>query len=1249
MNLFLVHLDKLIPHLRPGREIETIYDEIGFQKEKGYSGFNVSLQKWNKLLNLYKLALQTPETSVDYINGDLRKTVIGDSTTFLQKTRITSINLGDYPLKINVKDEIPQTIETEFKYDLIRNKTRYSYIFPDGFSRLDLTTVITTSKNTTHITYEVELEFINSALANTQNIGVSSIFSITRDTNLPLQSYLQNVSKVLKDLQETENLYTITQRVNLTSWFNRNFSTDQFYANPKTPAGKINEDMIPKARNLKIKDIKYGGLVGNSRTRYSATKKADGYQKILIVYEDGLWLVSSADVNWVYALVANNMNVNLQKLFGFVTIGELVPPEKRLSGSPTSKYWFIQFDTINWYPSFDDTKRSNITKTGVKINKSTLNLYINPKKTQDLPRPDRHRVCDIVKENLTGDLLTIWTKEFRAFETVDEFYSVIIYLTSDLSNENQAFENDGLVFTPEDTPFNSRSDQYPLYQRTLTRYPDICKWKPPEDLTIDFVVRRMISGIVTLFSGRPRQYLNLKNRDKNGKPIKDDQVALRYGFPENKGVQLLEFKGSKTNAFNSSDIDLTGLENIPDNSTAEFEFDQKTKKLRFRLLREKFPNTYEVAEDVWDDIHRPITIETLRGESSALVRYYHNNLKRDLFYYDQGNGTKTLIDIGAGKGGSVYNYNSYSKVLAIEPNADNIVELRSRIQNAGLENKVKILQTGGENTALITDTANEWLGGPADTITMMLSLSFFFQSSEILNALTQTISQNLKLGGNFLFLTIDGTVVSEIFEPTLLERSPYIVQITEGLLLSIPNIAEFTYLGNETLLVNIFESIVGEQKEWLVRLNDLHILLANIGLRSIEYKRATSEKFLSLWEQMYTNMYSSGIYNRHKLINVSMEYNILSATQIETKLTEDENKMVESGMQILENKKNTFEKEMSTINFNSTQTLELDEEYEPNLSEIKSPRANLVHTSQNINILPITNTLADIKIQDYSDDALTTPIPVTISPRPRIESNLTQADTITDAGVPITLDTTIPIHSYAEPNTFNSVYNLLNEEAKELVTMNNINQNLELKAESVPVENETLPFLEVKKESQDDKLEPIFENIVKISTISGTNAFFHAFLKTFYPKYNQISGLAYRENLVVEFRKELSDILSLQDEKNAGKTYYDTLLNFTAETYNNVQVSMVEYKTLLLSNESIGLDLMKFISYILNIDLILVLVYPTDIRIIYRTGAQNPAVILYGKNEKFEPIGVVRNGLVQTVFPSSDPFLQTLNSDIQNP
>ena len=127
----------------------------------------------------------------------------------------------------------------------------------------------------------------------------------------------------------------------------------------------------------------------------------------------------------------------------------------------------------------------------------------------------------------------------------------------------------------------------------------------------------------------------------------------------------------------------------------------------------------------------------------------------------------TLLDIGSGRGGDLGKWKRFSKILAVEPSLEHIEELKRRLaSHPDLKNKVRILNAGGEETDKISKAVREFFGDRASNISLMLSLSFFWKEKKMFDALSETITQNLIPGGQFVFLTIDGRAVKELFTPS---------------------------------------------------------------------------------------------------------------------------------------------------------------------------------------------------------------------------------------------------------------------------------------------------------------------------------------------------------------------------------------------------------------------------------------------------------------------------------------------------
>jgi hypothetical protein len=138
-----------------------------------------------------------------------------------------------------------------------------------------------------------------------------------------------------------------------------------------------------------------------------------------------------------------------------------------------------------------------------------------------------------------------------------------------------------------------------------------------------------------------------------------------------------------------------------------------------------------------------------------------------------------LIDIGSGYGGDISKTNKYSRILAIEPDAEHMEEFRRRLAlfSPEKQRQISTLIAGGEEyekimTAVRHTFGNEFGKKPL-YISMMLSMTFFWKSEEMLQQLANTINlikeeyyksvpKDLKTSSGpkntvkFLFLVMDG-------------------------------------------------------------------------------------------------------------------------------------------------------------------------------------------------------------------------------------------------------------------------------------------------------------------------------------------------------------------------------------------------------------------------------------------------------------------------------------------------------------
>ena len=742
----------------------------------------VSREVFNRIRDYFEQKAQSIRTrTTDYIHNNVRKTVtnpVGNEppeTIWITKQRLWDQDDNNFGIRYSMSREVPISQVDNFVPTIIREKNRYSYKVFANTIRVDITMVdmVNTEqdKREDQTKYEVEIELINPQ-------GLSS----SGGSQSP---YEKAVVLILTKILDTVILYNSQEANALIAYINMLLGSQR--------RDMIDHTALVQARNLKLKDMVWGGLVGNEQvkkdgTGYSVTHKADGQRKLLVFHTSGIWLVMSP-----YSL--NRLsNVNVPMFTGTILDGEMIPKENQLKGAPAAGIWYLAFDCLSW-------SNNNV---------------------QNLPHAKRMSYAQAVADQFKTNLLYVNTKTFRNFGSPQEFFVIMREMFKE--QPLLAYKQDGLMFTPANTVYNPHSDNHPLYRRVLTDYPDICKWKPESQLTIDFQIQWRASptgGIIQLYSS-------------------------------NKGKPVL-FTGTKDFPF-SNQID-NGNQltlGLPNGTIVEYGWDyQRELFIPHRVRHDKTkPNKIDIVNDVWIDIKRPLTQDTLEGKTFSLLRAYHNKIKSNLFLSDKQN--KTLLDIGSGRGGDVKKWKFYDKIVAVEPNAEHIVELKRRIDLYDMKDRVMIVNAGGEDTDKIYRAVREFVGGRVDVVSMMLSMSFFWSSQNMVDSLIQTIITNIKPDGKFIFLTIDGDLVEQTFEPAF-GTGPIINRLDLG-----P--AKLEYFGDKTpkeLHIHIEGTIVEDQTEWLVRLKDLIIPLQKYGF-SITRERADKEKFLTEEEITLTQMYTYG-------------------------------------------------------------------------------------------------------------------------------------------------------------------------------------------------------------------------------------------------------------------------------------------------------------------------------------------------------------------------------------------------------
>lgn len=786
----------------PNAEVEVRFGR--FEKNK----FNSSLVSEKYYDRVYDyIAKRTEGTPIAVQYNDqkwgafrLRQVVGagGDNGTFIEKIKLKHLEQYQYNTRTSIalENEVndPQVILTVQAKPQTLMRSVYRYTFDlNPYSRIELSKVMEVNlvKNTKITKFELELELI----------GLPTMES--------LREFNRGAEDLFKIAYGTDELYTLDELHHLNRQVNNILSRGDKTLNPNTIKRKFFND----GRNLRDSDLVIGGIVGNRNMEYTVTDKADGLRKILTFDRAGLWILFPPHE---YNLVMRNPKMGA--LSNFIMEGEYLPDRARLKHSDgemidkrfQKKHVIFIYDILS---SLDH---------GIGV--------------QKLPHVERMR--QVLTHGVLDRLnnypnIHVGHKQFRGFYTND-FFSTMSDTFVQL--EMLPYKTDGLMFIPEQAPYNPwEGKKKPLSRdRNLTKYPDICKWKPAEELTIDLKVKSSEDGGINVYSIRDEGEVEFKGTNINplirgvdpNDPVLNDNGRIRDGA-------IVEF-GYNPHWENSTEF----------NGYSPYQLEAR--KVRFDKTS---PNSFDVVEDTWDLAHNPLTIKTLTGQGTKLVRKYHNNVKANLWKSIPKDSV--VLDIGIGAGGDITKQGHLSKVYGVDPSEQNLAKFRKRLdkfKSAGMTlPEYKVVQGYGEDMQTIKDLIP--YEGAVDYVVFMLSFTFFWRDSKTLSELAKVIQYALKHDGSVIFLTMDGDTTQQAFNPVL-GGVPLETIVSDDMTLK--------RVDERTILIDIPDSIVRDQTEYLVHLDDLALLLGGVVERERLVYTGQGVPLLNKTEKVFTTLFTHG-------------------------------------------------------------------------------------------------------------------------------------------------------------------------------------------------------------------------------------------------------------------------------------------------------------------------------------------------------------------------------------------------------
>ena len=547
----------------------------------------------------------------------------------------------------------------------------------------------------------------------------------------------------------------------------------------------INTPLV-QSRLLRRNDFDRGGLV-DGPVQYALCQKVDGLRKLLFIDDNKVWLLYPP---YSYNLISRE---GPQDLRGSIYDGELVPEDRRTAAAPNTSNLYVPFDCIC---------------LNGDVNVQSDSLYGRLENVKAMAR------------SFQGPLLTVHVKSYFTIDTPTKFFDSFNALRSQQqahngSQEQLPYLTDGMMLTPINYRYNPAPYKRRLQDRSLVTDPEVLKVKDSTDLTVDFGY------------DEGKLYLNAKG------PVAVDDHLHRLGVT--------------TNIEDPDDI----LASLTGYTVVEFEYNLQTQAWRPRLIRpdKPYPNSLDIGLDVIAAVANPITYDNLDGSGFFFLRLHHNKIKRALFtkvINDIPTEQKILLDIGSGRGGDIKKWRGFTDVVAVEP--EHTLDLIDRLQSIRPPNmRVRVVPARGQDTQVVSDRMK--YVGRANVVAMMLSLTFFWESPQLLDELVRTIVDNIQPNGQIILFFMNGDKLLEFMNPSVGGVSRDIITLGP---------ATISLDQDRSVHININETIVQDQKEWLVHIDDLFRRLRDHGFDTDAegVKDVSSEAFMSSDEALFNSLFS---------------------------------------------------------------------------------------------------------------------------------------------------------------------------------------------------------------------------------------------------------------------------------------------------------------------------------------------------------------------------------------------------------
>eukprot|EP00798_Chlamydomonas_sp_ICE-L_P009356 gene9356-biopygen9278 len=729
-----------------------------------------------------------------------------NAVTVTEKRLLGYVTIPEYSMRVNLREETERTDSAGLSglYEVInfRLKRRFSFEMTPMF-RLDITAVCFaavppgyssqgmyhqqqrdyTGWFSQHVlgaaeTYEFEVELVKSSPSAPGDISRASAPNENENDTIA-RGLMQCFSVVLKVIDDSEVALSLCEKHRVMEMYWRLLSLGDDDGS-RRPNGLV----APKPATLDMSNLLSGasaipGAVSITDNKYTVTEKADGERRLMVVDDEGR-LFTLDDRLGVHAFATKYIASTGYRQC--LLDGEYVVDRTGDSASPI----FAVFDVY------------------VANCKSVAHLPLvdasahTKKKKKSKSKEDETCRLEVARNALAGLPDNFFVKTFMFSVEDTDTSSIFQHAAAVLRRRDSGlypYLIDGLVFTPADLPVGGTFDdaKRPSSLARIRTRREVLKWKPPEDSTIDFLV---------------------KFTDTSA----DSRLADHETAPIRQRVDLLV--GYNTDAVGGND---------------------GTRDLRLFLEA----SASEPAMNVWRTIMHPVYEAIITGEETldeasaraelvksvyfitrmrtdeggmVVMRKFHSYVKAHLISSFAG-ASPRIFDFGVGKAGDLHKWirAGASNVAGIDKFLSNLTDPVNGAYARALQTKGKLSANNEEHTIVpemlffpfdattpIYETGKEWEEGSVaipesdrlivsaalhgnndktedatarsmvnfakegtfDLATCMFAIHYFFESPARLSGLCRNVAAVLRPGGTFVGISPDGDAIAEALSRT---------------------------------------------------------------------------------------------------------------------------------------------------------------------------------------------------------------------------------------------------------------------------------------------------------------------------------------------------------------------------------------------------------------------------------------------------------------------------------------------------